>query len=204
MRMNSFFDKIYQKLFQPPPNPNVPFIEEALVRSESYRNAYFKRLNEGALNHEIERIRKAYILHQENLSADIQVHVLNSAGSNGLAIDYDASFGETDFSYLFDLLNDKVKNLGYRHQTSHRVVYLKKNYTKTLEKHYLKPPISYETDTETDIVKYNQQYGNVLIEYILKNDKPARIRLLVNYYSGFHYTEPLPFEELILQILGGN
>ncbi len=193
--MSNFFDKIHQKLFKNVNNPNIPFIEERLERSLNYQENYAKRIENGAIMHELQRIRRAYELHQINLSSDLKIHVFNSAGSNGIAVDYDASFGEKDFLYLFDYLKDRVEMLGYRHHSSHRVIYLKKEYAKTLEKHYLKPPLSYQTESE--ILKYDQQYGNILIEHILKDDKSIRIRLLINYYSGYNYTEYLDFNELL-------
>ncbi|TAD99928.1 MAG: hypothetical protein EAZ97_07470 [Bacteroidetes bacterium] len=190
----SFFDQIFEQLF-PSGKPNLP-IEEKINRSELDKNAYFRWLNEGRYRFFLDKIKKAYWLKKENLTSDIEIHLLKINGSNGFAITYSDWFGQKDFQFLFDFFKEKMQNLSYQHYTSNRLIYDKEKYVETVEKHYLKPPINLPENNKPS----DQKYGNVLIEHISINKKPSYIKLMANYYEDQHHQKPLPFDDLVKEL----
>ena len=194
----SVFDYL-KNLFPEKRNPNLPLVEEALQRSQSDQQDYFRWLNEGKAKDVLQKIQKAYQLKKLSLPSEIEVHFFKMNGSNGIAISYDSFYTPKEFQHLFDYLKDRVKNLAYLHHSSHRLVYEKKDYLETIQKHYLKPPIKLPENNDFRNA-IDQHYGNVLIEYILIDEKPSFIRFLALTYSDQNYQNALPFEQLIQKI----
>ena len=86
-----------------------------------------------------------------------------------------------------------MKKLDYRLVNSHLTIQEKGEDVETREMHYLKPKSGFEAPRD-------QKYGNVQIEFIRLNDRPANINLLANTYSDRAYNEPKEFEELAQHI----
>ena len=193
----TFINKILDKLFPQKGNSEQIVHNEVIARSGSYMKRYHEWTDSEA-DRVYEEIITGYeekLLECEN--SKVRVHLLVSRYSNGIAISYDDShFTKNGFSYLFDHLAEKIKTLEhYRQVNSDYVIKEKNNVLETKEKYYFKPVFS-GSESKTD-----QQYGNILIEHILINDKPSYIKLMANIYSDSNYSEALNFNELIKKIL---
>ncbi len=202
----SFFDKIITGVFgSHKVNSSLPLVEEELKRHESYKNAYFRWVNEGRYRWLTQKTHQSYMLKKKNETDDLQVHILKSSGANGFAVTYSLLMEERELQYLFDYLRDKVLNLDYKLYASDRRIFDRKEYVETIEKHYLKPPIvkiapqgdQHPHNQET----INQRFGNIIIEYIAIDDKPSFLRFMTHYYSDFLYSPVEPFDELIDYLL---
>jgi hypothetical protein len=202
----SFFDKVVAQIFgSHKVNSSVPLIEEEIKRTESYRNAYFRWVNEGHYRWLTQKIQESYGLKKKNEPSDLQVHILSSSGARGFAVTYSPLMNEKDLQFLFDYLKDKMLNLGYRLYTSDRRIFDQSSYVESIEKHYLKPPapktFPVENNHPSNKAMFNQVYGNVLIEYISIDEKPNFLRFMTHYYSDFLYTPVLSFDDLLYLLL---
>ena len=204
--MPSFFDKIIGQLFpKEQANPHLPILEEPLKRSENFQQAYFRWLNEGQFRWLTAKTLDAYQAKKNKQTTDLEVHILKLSGANGIALTYSPLMQPQDLQFLADLLKERTTNMGYKHYTSDRKVFERKDYLETIEKHYLKPNTTNIQIDENEYFKNkgscNQLFGNILIENILIDEKPSFLRFQAFYYSDYLYTEVLPFELLLETVL---
>ncbi|MEN7549022.1 hypothetical protein AAG747_13950 [Rapidithrix thailandica] len=193
----TFFEQIFKRLFSGKnkgKSAALPYHSELINRNISERGAYFKWLQGQEHQPLLSHIYQAYQAEKKQASSlDPHVNIYNTPYSNGLAIYYQEPWEHMAFQHLFDLLRDKVTSLGYRLSVSDRKLYDQENAVKTVEKHYLKPtPAAFEPGQVL-----NQMYGNILLEYILINQKPNYIKLMANVYAGRNYSQAKDFDELI-------
>jgi hypothetical protein len=197
-----FFDKIIGQIFATKRKyPHLPMVEELLERNEAYRQRYFRWLNEGLHQALTFEIWEAWQRKKQKELADFVIHLLQHNGANGFAISYHPRMGENEFQYFFDWLKDRTLQLGYKHYTSDRRIFDRETYVETIEKHYLKPPISLEMEGAKLKKLCDQQYGNILVEYVLVDGQPSFIRFMANYYEDHLYTKVLHFDDLVNQVL---
>jgi hypothetical protein len=196
----SFFDRLFEQLFPKRLPDHLPVIEEALVRNETYRNKILLWQNSGAHRKLAYEVWEAWQLKKDKQSADLQVHLLKTDGSNGIAVTYHPKIGADAFQFFFDHLKEQVLPIGYKLYSSDRRIFVRPNYSETIEKHYLKPPIDLRVENG-EVQRCDQRYGNIIIEYIQIDDRPSFIRLMAHYYEDQLYLKPLPFDELLREIL---
>ncbi len=193
----TYFKDIFDNLFPQKLADNKVVLNDIIDRSEAYTERYHNWLAESAKKcfEEIETGYQEKLLKKEN--SEVNVHLLHSKYSNGIAISYDENIhSKEEFSFIFDEIADKISRLEeYKKVNSDFIIKEKKTFIETKEKHYLKPII-----TKNDPIA-DQQFGNILIEHILIDDKPNHIKLMANVYSDSLYKEPKQFENLISIIL---
>ncbi|GAB4466917.1 MAG: hypothetical protein OHK0057_06000 [Thermoflexibacter sp.] len=203
----TFFDKLIKQIFgSHKVNSAIPLVEEEIKRSEAYRKAYFRWVNEKDFRWLTQKIREGYALKKQNEPYDIQVHILNSTGAKGFAVTHSPLMAEKDLQFLFDYLKDKLLNMDYRLYTSDRRTFDHTNHVESIEKHYLKPINTKvqsieENNSPQNKAIFDQRYGNILIEYITIDEKPSFLRFMTHYYSDFLYTPVLSFDELFDTLL---
>ena len=189
----TYIQNLIDKLFPQKLGDNKVVLNDVIQRSENFTKKYQQWVNDSSekMLSEIEKSYQEKLLKQENSGVD--VHLLHSKYSNGIAISYNEKyFTNEEFAYLFDLLADKLKELEkYRKVNSDYMIREKKTFIETKEKHYLKPVIPKGAEVA------DQQFGNILIEHILIDDKPNYIKLMANVYSDSLYSEPKEFETLL-------
>lgn len=118
--------------------------------------------------------------------------VLNSPYAAGLVINKSDDVSEELFTCIFETLRNNTERLDYRVNLRTCEIKVGKKLDEKREIYYLKPRVNY-----TEHSKYRQLFGNVKIERHIANDESLHISLLCTYYSGFNYTEALPFEEFV-------
>lgn len=192
-----YFDKIWNQLFPKNRPSKLPILEEPLSRSEADKQAYWRWLNEGTYRALLSEVRQGYALKKKQMSGSkLEVHILKSDQSNGIAVTYPEQLSALNFQHFFDLLRDRAQNLGYQHYTSGRRVFDRANYIETVDKHYLKPPRQGLKEPPFD-----QQYGNILIELIWIDRQPSFLRLMAHVYSDHLFDTPRTFDELLEHLL---
>lgn len=187
----SFLDEIFNKLF-PKEQPNHKIaVQEELQRSSSYQEAYtnWKSSSEATLL--LERIKKSYNMKKTGMEGLYPVHLFNSAAANGFALSYHPTISRREFHFLLDYWRDKMLSLDYRLANTDTQTKDKGEYVQTTEKHYLKPPITRNKP------KAEQHYGNILLEYVLVDDQPSYLKLMITTYKDHLFTEAKPHEELL-------
>lgn len=68
---------------------------------------------------------------------------------------------------------------------------MRNDYVEIIERHYLKPKIN------LDNIILEQQFGNIIIEFRMIDEKSFDLQLQVHYYSGRNYSEAFPFDDLL-------
>ena len=186
-----FFDDVVGKLFGKQP-PKSAFIHEMLKRSEKDLAAYQEWAGSERAKELITEVERAYYLKKKGIISQIDVHLLESAYSNGFAISYSAEVSAEEFQHLFDYFKEVVLQQGYKIAQQDRRIMDKETYEETIEKWYLKPIAE---ELETKVV--NQRFGNVLIEKTEIDRKPSYIKLMANVYQDRQYSVADPFEDLL-------
>lgn len=116
----------------------------------------------------------------------------NSQYACGLVINKTSETSEDTFMCVFETLKNNTKILNYRLNYQTCEVKIGKEQEERKEIYYLKPHFSY-----ADNNRYEQRFGNVKIERNLVNGVAQNITLLCTYYSGYNYSNPIPFAEFI-------
>ena len=188
------FDFI-KHLFKKQTSNNVPFLQEMIQRSEKELSAYQYWKME---SHKDELI--SFLAHQLQENDRSHLLVLNSPKSQGFILKYDVVGGNTsmeEFRHLFDYFKEQILQLNYVSYLSDVKNFVRKKHVEIIERHYLKPRFSY--DEEKGLA--DQQYGNVLIEHLLHDEKSIHIKFVCNIYNDRKWTKPLDFKDLMKKIL---
>ncbi len=186
-----FFDDVVGKIFGKQV-PKSAFIHEVLSRNEKELASYDEWIRSDQSRELIKEVERAYYLKKQGILSYLDVHVLETAYSNGFAISYKPEVGKENFRNLFDHLKEVVLQNGYKMSQSDRKILDKEEHEETIEKWYLKPIAE---ELETKVV--NQRFGNVLIEKTEIDRKPSYIKLMANIYQDRQYSKAEPFQGLL-------
>jgi hypothetical protein len=125
------------------------------------------------------------------------VQLVQEQNRNGVILFYTPGIDPTAFSYLFDYLKDKALLQGYQLHSADRRKIKHERYTQHTETYILTPlPVNLP---DSDIC--NQLYGNILIDYTSINYHPGYIRFITDSYTDKYFSEPLPYPELLTNVL---
>ncbi|MEP4534638.1 MAG: hypothetical protein ABJ004_16220 [Cyclobacteriaceae bacterium] len=188
----TFFDQVYKKLFTSKSTGLI--LHEVLKRNNSYMDGYTLWKESNIPDQMLQNIAESLQLKKDGILKKPNVHQFSSDLNNGFAVTYDPSMDKSHFKFLFDLLAEKVQELGYKISVGDLMVTGKKTYVESKEKYYLKNRIS-------DTTPIDQKYGNVIIELISIDDEPSFIRLMAQAYSDRLYKEPENFDDLAKYLL---
>lgn len=191
----AFLDDLIKKLFPERQKSRPVEVQEELRRSESYLQAYSEWKSSGEAEELLRKVKTSYQMKSGGIEGLYPVHLFNSAAANGFALSYHPTISRQEFRFLLDYLRDRVLDLGYRLANTDHQIRDKETYIQTTEKHYLKPPIS-----RAQAKKAEQHYGNILLEYVLIDNQPSYLKLMVTIYTDHLYTEAQPYDELIEQL----
>jgi len=174
-----------------------PAIHEVIVRTkeeqedyEYWKNTLVRRRLSDWLGHQ-------YALYQTLPDdTDEAIDFLNTPSMKGFVIHFhQTQYSRRDALHFLDFLKEKVIHLPYRTQLSDVRTYSKPNWVESIQKHYLKPRTKFEEG-----VKINQQYGNISIDLLLRDDRPYHLRFSATSYSDHLYEEAKDFEELVMAV----
>ena len=97
--------------------------------------------------------------------------------------------------HLMDFIKERILDLGYTLYTSDLKTYSVGDDVETQQRHYLKPPLNFVPDK-----KLSQLFGNIAIEYILRNDQPYMFKFSATTYQDYMFDDPKTFGQLIKAI----
>jgi len=184
-----------KQLFKKQESHNVPFLQEMIERSEQEQAAYQYWKSDD---------RKDYIMSflasQIKATKNSDLLILNNLKSRGFILQYDvveANMGTDEFCHLFDYFKEQILKLSYVTYMSDVKNFVRKAHVETIERHYLKPRFSYDEE----LLLADQQYGNLLIEHLLHDQKSIHIKFVCNIYNDRKWTKPLDFDDLMKNIL---
>ena len=193
----SIWDQI-KNLFQSAEesSSNQPAIHEVINRSAE-ELVDFERWKESLGKKRLLDWLKAehvnYIVSQEN--TDPAIDFLNTPSTKGFVVHfYKTNYNKREIIHFFDLLKEKVLDLGYKSYLSDTRTYNKQDWVEQLDRHYLKPPSNLRLAGKE---KMDQRFGNITIELLYKNDKISLLKFRATVYSDHLYKEGEDFNELM-------
>ena len=140
---------------------------------------------------------------------DEALDFLDTHSSKGFVVHFHKthySLKEAEYLQLF--LRERILNQNYRTQVADTKVYAIKSGTERTDRYYLKPrpdwsaPEGHEGGVDNHTAdQFNQQFGNVLIELIVRNDAPHFLKFSATVYHDRVYQEALGFGALMQLIL---
>jgi hypothetical protein len=195
----SFFDEVFEKLFPKKRVATNELIHEPLERSGKEIELFNAWMSSEDSGHLLAEVYNSYELKKKGITAQLDVHVLQTPYSNGFAVSFNDEKTKDEFKNLFDLFKEKVLHLNYKLAQKDRRIIDRETYEEVIEKWYLKPQ-----GEPLEKNKFNQLYGNVLIEYVMIDRKPSYIKLMANIYQDRLYSEAMAFDDLIEKLFNKN
>ena len=173
-------------------NPAKPFVHEVLERDDTFR----KTLQEWIFSDRFADVQtllyQYFILEDDTGINDTLARTKNNA-SNTIRITYTpAYFEKNELQYLADAWQQKMLENNYKTYISDVRHFLRNDYVEIIERHYLKPKITFN-----DNPVLQQQFGNIIIEYRMLDEQPFDLQLQVHYYTGRNYSEAQSFDDLL-------
>ncbi|MEM6697747.1 MAG: hypothetical protein AAF599_05085 [Bacteroidota bacterium] len=174
-----------------------PAIHEVISRSEEekedyqhWKNTIVRRRLSDWLSHQYALYKT---LHNET---DEGIDFLNTPSMKGFVIHFhQTQYSKRDAVHFLDFLKERVAKLNYRIQLSDVRTYSKPKWVESIQKHYLKPRTTFEEG-----IKIDQQYGNISIDLLLRDDRPHHLRFSATSYSDHLYEEAKDFGELVMAV----
>ena len=195
-----YFKQLFQESEES--SPSKPFIREEINRSDDEQDAFSLWKRTHAPQKMLDFVNTEYANHLiEPEKMDDSFGVLDSASTNGFIIHFsELRHNQKDIQHFFDYLKEIVLRIGYKHYMSDTRTYNRKLWVEKVERHYLKPPIQFDT-TETSKKRLIQRYGNILIELLFRNDQLANLKFRATNYNDHNFTEANHFSDLIREIM---
>lgn len=187
----SFFDQVYHKLFPHKEFTPKILVHERIERSTKYKSKYETWRHSAAHFDLLKAVAQSYGLKKHQKEEGIpNVHILNTGTSDGFAISYDTSYTALEYQFLLDWFSEKAQQLDYLLYNSDVTITEKAGKVETMEKHYLKPQRDKKQESPDD------NFGNILIEYIKVDDAPSYLRLSANTFPDRVNKKPENFDNL--------
>ncbi len=171
-----------------------PVHHELLKRSDQYLLEYETWKNSANRKQITDWLIAEFSVSKSNpQTLDEAIDFMDNPHSRGFIIYYRNEHPESAYLFLLDFLQEKILDLGYRNYMSDIKSFTKKEDVETVQRHYLKPKPTFEPPI-------NQEFGNVTIELVFKNEKTTLLRLSANPYSDRLYQPPKEFAQLVYSL----
>ena len=141
---------------------------------------------------------------------DEAVDFLDTPSSKGFVVHFAKtgySLEEAEFFQLY--LRERVLSRDYRTQVADARTYSRAGRTERTDRYYLKPRPNFAHPGGEDVPmdvhtagQFDQQYGNVLIELVVRDDRPHHLRFSATVYHDRVYKDAEGFGGLMGVVLG--
>ena len=197
--MSEFWDKIKQLFSKAEQSsPSQPLIHKVIERSQEEKADYEHWKGTLVCRRLLDWLHDQYAIHKVlPEDTDEAMDFLDTPSSKGFVIHFfKTRYSKRDVTHFFDFLKEKVLAGNYRNQLSDIRTYNRPKWVETVQKHYLKPRTKFNTGE-----KINQQYGNITIELLLRDDTVYNLKFRATSYQDRQYAQPADFKELIQQLM---
>lgn len=176
--------------------PAAPTIHELIDRDDSDRQDYARWKRTLGRRRLMDWLTDQYAVNRAGARTDEAIGFLDTNSSKGFVIYFHrTNYGKAEIQHFFDYLKERMLQLGYRSQISDRRIFPRKDWVETQERHYVKPRNTYREGS-----KLNQRFGNVMIEFELRDDVPHNLRLRATVYQDAQYEEADSFAALMMAL----
>ncbi len=181
-------------------SPSKPYLHETIERTAAEQAAYEKwKLQLG--NCEILNwLHTEQVQHSINpAETNDDIEFISTSSLKGFVMKFGKQkFPRTEIIHLFDLLKDRVRELGYTLYMSDLRTYQRNQTIETIQRHYLKPRLRIK---DFPAQKLSQQFGNITIQLVERNEKITHLKFNATKYRDHLYQEADAFEDLITALL---
>ncbi len=187
--------KVFSKAEQTNEKKSAAVIHERIERPEDERAAYenWKKSVQKERILQFSRLEYRKEAASEDNYVGSSFYTINKPAAQGFILNFNESmFTPFEFQYYFDYLKEKTLELDYKLYSSDVRIFNRPDYVETIERHYMKP--KYRINENHLFV---QQYGNVMITQVKKDNKPVYLQLMCNRYQDRKYTPPEDFDHFI-------
>jgi hypothetical protein len=177
--------------------PAAPTIHEMIERTEEDLAAYDHWKTTAGPPRLLDWLTNQYARHRDQLRTDETIGFLDTASTKGFVIYFGLmNYNREEITHFFHYLKERVLTLDYRNDISDRRIFPRRDWVETQERHYLKPRISYNE------VKMDQSFGNIMIEFELRNDVAHNLRLRATVYNDSMFEAGGSFGGLMMALAG--
>ncbi len=178
-------------------SPTQPYIHELIERSNAEKQALQQWQHTLVCRQLCQWVGQQYALYDALPNeVDDSLDFLHTPSSKGFVVHWHkTNYTRQEAICFFDLLKERVLSHQYRVQVSDRRIYTRPQWVETIERHYLKPKPEFGEPG-----KIRQRFGNILIQLILRNDRPWQLQFQANTYRDQLFLEAESFQELMEQI----
>ncbi|MCZ4407497.1 hypothetical protein O3Q51_01655 [Cryomorphaceae bacterium 1068] len=192
-----FVDRILNKLFGDKSDSSreeMPPVKEKLKRSDKFLYDFQEWKDSSRSAAVFTRLSS---LHEDVLNGQETdlLHIHKTPQANGFFFDDRTGIEVEEFSFILDHFKDRALEEGYSIYSSEKRYQEKSDSVQEMERHYLKPSLDPSLELPID-----QRYGNILLEYVAYNKKPAYLKVMVSCYSDRNYTNALDFRQLAVKL----
>ncbi len=179
-------------------SPSNPLIHKMIERSEEQKEDYLQWKDTLVRRRLVDWLHDQYaIFGVQPDNIDEAVDFLDTPSSKGFVIYfYKTRYSLRDITHLFDYLREQVLQLGYRTQISDSRTYNRAKWVEKVDRHYLKPRPSFQQEG-----KFDQKYGNVMIEIVYRNDQPFDLKFRATSYKDHQFKDAEEFRHLMNMVL---
>lgn len=178
-------------------SPSVPTIHELIKRSEEELAAYEYWKTTAGPRRLLDWLSNQYGRHRDGLITDETIGFLNVQSSEGFVIYFrEMNYTREEITHFFHYLKERVLTLDYRSDISDRRIFPRNHWIETQERHYLKPNILYND------VLMDQVFGNIMIEFELRDEVPHNLRLRATVYNDSLFEAKGSFGGLVMALAG--
>lgn len=172
-----------------------PLIHELIERTEREQTAYDIWRSSSTRRQVINWLIAEYSSYKNNPQNIDPALEFMDRRAQGFVIHYHEDYTQEDFQHLMDYLKERTLEIGYRSYMSDVRSYQKEEWVETVQRHYLKPLPQRATKEPI-----NQQFGNITIELVFKNDQTTHLKLMALGYSDHLYQKSRDFKEYMFHL----
>ena len=178
-----------------------PLIHEVIERSEAEQKEYHRWKNSRACHRLLDWINHQYVSYLVDPEhSEDAIIFLETPSAKGFIIYFrHMKYSHQEIIHFFDLLKERVLTLQYRSYLSDTRTYANKQWVENLQRHYLKPRIDRNEMSRQQPLP--QQYGNINIELLARNDEVWSVKFSATSYHDRMYQKADEFKELMTDLL---
>lgn len=176
-------------------SPSAPTIHELIQRNDEELSAYEHWKTTAGPRRLLDWLGNQYARYADGQNTDETIGFLKLPSSKGFVIYFqEMNYSREEITHFFHYLKERVLTLNYRSDISDRRIFPRRDWIETQERHYLKPKVDYN-DAVMD-----QAFGNIMIEFELRDEQPHNLRLRATVYNDALYEAKGSFGGLVMAL----
>ncbi len=178
-----------------------PFIHEVIERTTEEKTDYERWTNSLVKRRLIDWLDHQYTTFLSTPSnVEETIDFLNTTSSKGFVVHFNKTgYNVEEITHFFDYLKNRILLLHYKRYVSDTRTFTRNTWVETINRHYLKP--SFKVKAEDEEKKFNQQFGNINIEMLLRDEKVINLKFSATAYKDHKFQEASDFQLLMQHLL---